>query len=78
MKEKYIKKIKNKLDWEHISKDQILSEDFIREFKDKVNWWGISAYQVLSEEVEERCLRLSGQSVHSSQGFLQVVHCQRT
>ena len=40
----------DKIDWEHISKDQKLSEDFIREFQDKVIWSLIFEYQKLSLE----------------------------
>jgi hypothetical protein len=39
------------VNWDYISKYQILSEEFIREFKDRVNWSLISKHQDdLSEE----------------------------
>jgi hypothetical protein len=44
-----VKKFKDKVDWEWISKYQKLSEGFIREFKNKVDWYYISQYQKLSE-----------------------------
>ena len=53
MKKEIRKMIKEKgidnVDWEQISRIQLLSESFIREFSDKVDWFWISSYQILSE-----------------------------
>ena len=37
------------LNWDHISKKYILTEEFIRVFKGYINWHNISKYQKLSE-----------------------------
>ena len=50
MKEDYIKRNKNKIKWEWMSKRKILSENLMREFKDYVNWHSISIFQDLSED----------------------------
>ena len=34
------------VNWDNISRYQIISEDFIREFANKVNWYEISKYQI--------------------------------
>ena len=47
--EQFIRTFANKLDWNIISRDKLLSEGFIREFQDKVNWSNISGCQTLSE-----------------------------
>ena len=43
----FIRKNKDKVDWELISKYQTLSENFYCEFKDKINWLHISQRHVL-------------------------------
>ena len=47
---KCFRKNLDKVDWNWVSRYQILSEEFIREFQDKVNWDRISVHQILSEE----------------------------
>lgn len=44
-----IRKLKDRISWNLISRDYKLSEDFIREFKDRVDWYWISMHQKLSE-----------------------------
>ena len=45
----YIRKYKDKIDWNEISESENIREDFIIKFQDKVNWEFISKSQTLSE-----------------------------
>ena len=50
LSEPFIRKFKNRVNWEYISICQKLSENFIREFKGRVDWFWILRYQTLSED----------------------------
>ena len=47
---KLVRKYKDLINWNYISKYQQLSEDFIRKHKNEVDWDYISKYQQLSED----------------------------
>ena len=47
----FIRKFKDKVDWNEISRHQKLSEPFIREFSSQVDWESISYNQKLSESL---------------------------
>ena len=54
LKEEFIEKYKDQLDWDCISIHRKLSEEFIEKYKDRVNWRFISLHQKLSEEFIEK------------------------
>lgn len=59
LSEDFIRKFKNKVDWEKISQYQELSEDFIREFKNKVHWVPITIKRVpisLDTCIYQKCI----------------------
>lgn len=45
----YIRKYKDKIDWDEISENENIREDFIIKFQDKLNWELISKHQNLRE-----------------------------
>ena len=54
IKEKYGWERDSQIDWNYISKNQVLSEDIIREYADKLNWKWISTRINLSDEFIEK------------------------
>ena len=54
MFDSFIKKFKNKIDWNGISEGQKLSESFIEKHKNDINWFYISCCQKLSESFIEK------------------------
>ena len=44
-----INSLKIALNWEHLTRGHILSDDFMREFKDEIDWLCVSKYQNLNE-----------------------------
>jgi len=49
-----IKDFPNKVPWNHIAVNSVLSEDFITKYQDRVKWDDLSYYQKLSEKCIEK------------------------
>ena len=45
-----IEKKEGRIDWNSVSRHQILNEEFIEKYSDKLSWFFINRYQTLSEE----------------------------